>query len=96
MLKLFKNLGKKQLFYAIICISFVAIHVYFDLKIPDYMSEITILVQTEGSKFIEILKNGLYMLLCAFGSLIASFIVGYLAANIAAYFGKITRRKICN
>ena len=94
MLKLFKNLGKKQLFYAIICISFVAIHVYFDLKIPDYMSEITILVQTEGSKFIEILKNGLYMLLCAFGSLIASFIVGYLAANIAAYFGKITRRKI--
>ena len=94
MLKLFKKLGKKQLLYALICISFVTIHVYFDLKIPDYMSEITILVQTEGSSFSDIIEQGLYMLLCALGSLIASFIVGYFATKIAAYFGKITRRNV--
>ena len=94
MFKLFKAMGKKQLFFALICVLFVTVNVYFDLKIPDYMSEITILVQTEGNEFNEILMVGFKMLLCAFGSLLASFVVGYFAANIAAYFGKITRRNI--
>ncbi len=94
MLKLLKSLGKKQLLYALICVIFVSVNVYLELKIPDYMSSITVLVQTEGSTMASILKEGGYMLLCAFGSLIASFIVGYFAANVAAYFGKITRQNI--
>lgn len=94
MFKLFKNLGKKQLLYALVCIIFIALNVYLELKIPDYMSEITILVQTEGSKWSDILKNGGYMLLCAFGSLLASIIVGYFASRVASYFGKITRKNI--
>ncbi len=94
MLKLLSKLGKKQFFYAFICVIFISINVYLELKIPDYMSEITILVQTEGSTMSSILKEGGYMLLCAFGSLIASFVVGYFAATVAAYFGKITRYNI--
>jgi len=76
MFKLFKKPGKKQLVYALICVTFISLNVYLELKIPDYMSEITVLVQTEGSKMIDILKEGGYMLLCAFGSLIASVVVG--------------------
>ncbi len=94
MFKLFKKLGKRELFYALICVAFISVNVYLELKIPDYMSQITVLVQTEGSKMVDILKEGGYMLLCAFGSLIASFIVGYFAANVAAYFGKIMRYQV--
>ncbi len=94
MFKLFKNLEKKQLFYAILCVIFISFNVYLELKIPDYMSEITLLVQTEGSKMSEILKQGIYMLLCSFGSLIASVIVGLFASFVAASFGKITRKKV--
>ena len=94
MFKLFKKLGKKQLIYSLICILFVAANVFFELKIPDYMSEITVLVQTKGSKISDILLQGTYMMICAFGSLIASFIVGYFASIIASYFGKITRKNI--
>ena len=94
MLKLLKKLGKKHFLYAFICVVFIALNVYLELKIPDYMSNITVLVQTEGSKMASILKEGGYMMLCAFGSLLASFVVGYFAANVAAYFGKITRKDI--
>ena len=94
MIKLFKKMGKKQLIYALICVVFISLNVYLELKIPDYMSEITILVQTKGSKWGDILKNGGYMLLCAFGSLVASCIVGYFASLVASFFGKITRKNI--
>ena len=94
MFKLFKKMGKKQLLYALICVAFISLNVYLELKIPDYMSEITILVQTEGSKWADILKNGGYMLLCAFGSLVASIVVGYFASLVASFFGKITRKNI--
>jgi len=94
MFKLFKKLGKKQLIYALICVAFISLNVYLELKIPDYMSKITVLVQTEGSKMNAILKEGGYMLLCAFGSLVASFVVGYFASHVASYFGKITRKSV--
>ena len=61
---------------------------------PDYMQQITVLVQTEGSKMKDILVNGGYMLLCAFGSLLSSIFVGYLAANISATFSLKTRKKL--
>ena len=58
------------------------------------MSEITVLVQSEGSKMKEIITNGGYMLLCAFGSLLSSVVVGYFIANLSATFSKITRKKL--
>ena len=61
---------------------------------PDYMSEITILVQTEGSKMKDILINGGYMLLCAFGSLICAVVTGYLSAHISSDFSKKIRKAI--
>lgn len=60
------------------------------------MSEITVLVQTEGSKISDILIQGSYMLLCSFGSLISSIIVGYLAASLSAKFSKNVRKKLFN
>ena len=81
MLKILKNLGKREI--GIIIASFILImgQVWFDLKLPDYMSEITVLVQTKGNQMTEILKNGGYMLLCALGSMFMSIITGYLIAN---------------
>ena len=93
MLKLFKNITKKELLFIIISISFIVVQVLLDLRLPDYMSNITELVQTEGEA-ISILKEGLKMMGCAFLSLATSFIVGYLATYLASSFGNKTRGKI--
>ncbi|MBQ8472316.1 MAG: ABC transporter ATP-binding protein [Bacilli bacterium] len=93
MLKLFKNLGKKEYLYMFISIAFIVIQVLLDLKLPDYMSNITTLVQTGGSSQ-DILIQGVYMLSCAFGSLLTSIIVGYLATYIASKFGETIRGKV--
>ncbi len=86
MLKIFKNFKGKEWILLIISIAFVVSQVWLDLKLPDYMSEITQLVQTPGSEMSEILTSGGWMLLCALGSLVASIIVAALAAKIAAIF----------
>jgi ATP-binding cassette subfamily B protein len=72
MLKLLKKLSKKDIFVVFICLLLIFAQVWLELKMPDYMSAITQLVQTEGSQMQEILENGAYMLLCAFGSLVAA------------------------
>ena len=92
MIKLVKNLGKKEWGLAIICLILIIGQVWLELKMPDYMSEITVLVQTEGSQMSEILKNGGYMLLCALVSLISAIIVGYLASKISATFSMKVRK----
>lgn len=84
MLKILKYLTKKDWMFVLFSFLFVVVQVYLDLRLPDYMSEITRLVQTPNSEMREILSAGSYMLLCAFGSLIAAFIVGYFAAQIAS------------
>ena len=94
MLKLFKNFKKKDVGIIIIAIILIVFQVWLDLKLPDYMSEITKLVQTEGSKMSEILKNGGYMLLCALGSLASAIVVGYLAAYISSSFSMNIRKKV--
>ena len=94
MIKLVKNLGKKEWGLAIICLILIIGQVWLELKMPDYMSEITVLVQTEGSQMSEILKNGGYMLACALGSLISAVIVGYLASKISATFSMKVRKKL--
>ena len=94
MFKLLKNLTKKEIVYAIICVTLVTVHVWLELKVPDYMSGITQLVQTEGSKMSQILEQGAYMLGCAFLSLICNIIVGYFASRVASSFSATLRRKI--
>ena len=94
MLKLFKKFTKKQVLLIICSIMFVAFHVGIELKIPDYMSKITVLIQTEGSEMSDILEQGALMIGCAFLSLIASFIVGYLAALLSASFSRKLRKDI--
>ena len=94
MLKLLKNLTKKEWLFALFCIILIVGQVWLELKIPDYMSEITVLVQTEGSEMSEIILNGGYMVLCALGSLIFAVGAGYFAAYIASEFSKNTRKQI--
>lgn len=94
MIKLLKNLTKKEWFLALISLILIIVQVWLELKMPDYMSEITVLVQTEGSQMSDIIKNGAYMLGCAFGSLVSAVIVGYLVATVAANFSKSVRKKL--
>ena len=96
MIKLLKNLKKKEWLLVLLSFGLIILQVWLDLKMPDYMSEITVLVQTEGSELSEIIKNGAYMLACAFGSLISAMVVGYLASNISASFSMIVRKKLFN
>lgn len=79
-----------------ISLVFIVTQVWLDLKLPDYMSEITRLTQTPGSAISSIWLNGGYMLLCALGSLAASIIVGYFAAKIAALFSQRLRSLLFN
>ena len=94
MFKLLKNLGKKEWILALICLVLIVGQVWLELKMPDYMSKITVLVQTEGSQMSEIVQNGAYMLACALGSLLSSIIVGYFISKIAATFSMNTRKKL--
>ena len=94
MFKLLKNFTKREWFLTICILILVIFQVWLDLKLPDYMSEITKLVQTEGSEMSEILKNGAYMLECALGSLIAAVITGYITANVSSNFSMALRNKL--
>ena len=94
MLKLLKNLNKRDVFIILICFALIAGQVWLELKMPDYMSQITVLVETEGSSFNEIIKNGLFMVFCAAGSLASAVIVGYLASRVSATFSLKIRKKL--
>lgn len=94
MRKLFKNLRKKDYLLILICALIIFAEVWLELKMPDYMSNITVLVQTEGSKMSEILKNGGYMLLCAFGSLVGAIITSYILTYVSTTFSKNIRKKV--
>ncbi|MEC0234664.1 ABC transporter ATP-binding protein [Paenibacillus kribbensis] len=84
MLKIFKYLKKNEWMFVLCSLAFIVVQVWLDLKLPDYMAEITTKLQTAGTPVSELLIPGSYMLLCAVGSMIASIIVGYFAAKVAA------------
>ena len=94
MLKLLKNLEKKDWLLLVLIFLLVLFQVWLELKLPDYMSQITTLVQTEGSQMVDILKNGGYMLLCAFGSLVAAIITGYLTSKFASKNSMHIRKRL--
>lgn len=91
MLKLLRYLKRKEWLFFLLSLVFIAAQVWLDLKLPDYMSEITKLVETEGSAMNDIWTAGGMMLLCSFGSLASSVAVCFLASNIAAGFSKRLR-----
>lgn len=84
MLKLLNYLNRRDWLYALCALGFIVCGVWLDLRLPDYMREITTLVQTPGSELGAVLEAGSSMLLCALGSLAASAFVGYFVARIAA------------
>lgn len=94
MLKLIKKLGPKEYLFIILSVALIAFQVYLELKIPDYMTEITRLVQTSGSEIADILNQGFKMLICAFASLLSAVIVGYFTSNVSAKFSKKVRGEI--
>ena len=94
MRKLIKNFTKKEFGVMLIVLLLVIAQVFLELKMPDYMSEVTKLVQTEDSKMHDIIINGCYMLACAFGSLVSAVIVGYLVANLSSTFSMKIREQI--
>ena len=94
MLRLFKNLEKRDLWIILVIATLVITSVFLDLRIPEYMSEITRLVQTEDSTMNEILISGGHMILCAVLSLICTITVGYFSSLLAAKFSRTMRRKI--
>ena len=96
MFKLIKNFTKKEWILALMCLVLVVTQVWLELKMPGYMSEITKLVQTEGSQMKDILINGGYMLACALGSLVAAVITGYITSRISSNFSKTIRKKLFN
>ena len=96
MVKIFRYLKSKEWLFIFFSLIFILAQVWLDLKLPDYMSEITTLVQVEGSTMEEILTSGGYMMLCAFGSLISCAIVAFFASKVAATFSMRLRSKVFN
>ena len=94
MLKLLKDFNKKDWLIVFVALLLIVFQVWLDLKLPDYMSKITVLVQSKGSKMGEILTEGGYMVLCAFGSLVAAMMVGYLTSFISATFSQKLRKQL--
>lgn len=94
MFKLFRNFNKSDILKMLVCFLLVVFQVWLDLRMPEYMSAITRLIQTEGSEMSEILTQGAYMLLCALGSLSSAILVGYFASFLASSFSKKLRKII--
>lgn len=94
MLRILKNLKKSDWLYGCVAIVFIASQVWLDLKMPDYMTEITQLVQTPGNEMSQVLAAGGKMLLCALGSLLSAVFVSISAAKIASNFGATVRGKL--
>lgn len=95
MFKLLKNMRKQEVIMSIICAILVAVQVYFDLKLPDYMSELTILIQSSGA-IRDIAWTGVKMLGCTIASAVLCIICGYLSARVASGFSYNTRSKLFN
>ena len=94
MLKILRNFTKKEWLLSACALLFIVAQVWLELTMPDYMSEITVLVQTPGSAMADILRNGALMLLCALGSLTASVLTAVCTARIGSNFAAILRERM--
>lgn len=93
MFKLLKNMRPKEKLMALICLVFVVIQVYFDLRLPDYMTELTTLIKTSGTTA-DIVNVGLKMLGCTMVSAVLAIACGFLAAKTASGFSFTVRAKL--
>ena len=93
---IFRQLNKKQWLSMLLIVGLVMLQVWLELEIPDYMSEITVLIQTEGNMISEILLAGGKMLVCAITSAICAIIVGYIVAKVSAGVSKKIRSELFN
>ena len=96
MLKLLKKMRKREWSMAGLCALLILGQIYFDLKLPDYMSSLTVLIETQGSTVAQVGQEGLKMLGCTLASAVLSILCGYLAAQVAAGFSYTTREKLFN
>ena len=94
MFKIFKNFKKKDVLFVLICVVLMVFQVWIELRLPEYMSKITMLIETEGSSFNEIVTQGAFMLLCAFSSMVSAIIIGYFASRLSARFSLNLREKL--
>lgn len=94
MIKIYKNFKPKELLMIFIAFILILIQVFLDLRLPDYMAEVTKLIQGQAPKLNDVLMQGLYMMLTVLGSVICSIIVGLLAAKVASVFGADLRERI--
>lgn len=94
MLRIFKNFRKQEVVLALFSVVFVVAQVWLELKLPDYMREITSLITTQDSAMHDILIAGGKMLLCAFGSLLVTVLVAVCTSRIASNFSAIVRGKL--
>lgn len=93
MIKLLKNFRKKEVIMAIICLLFIIGQVYFDLLLPDYMTELTTLIKSSGTTE-AIVEVGIKMILCALTSGVLAVVCGFLAAKTASGFSYTIRKKL--
>ena len=93
MLKLIKNIRRKEKEMALLCLVFVVVQIYFDLRLPDYMTELTMLIKTSGTTA-DIAAVGLKMLGCTAASAVLAIACGFLAAKTASGFSFAVREKL--
>lgn len=96
MIKLLKNMGRREVFMAVLCALLVLGQVYFDLTLPDYMTDLTMMLNTTGSETSDILNVGLKMLGCTLASAALAIGCGFLSAKTASGFSYTVREKLFN
>ena len=94
MLKLLRKMRRREWTMAILCAVLILGQIYFDLSLPDYMSNLTVLINTPGSTMSDILNTGLEMLGCTLASAVLAVICGYLTARVAAGYGYSIREEV--
>ena len=96
MIKLLKNMRKREVLTALLCAVLVVGQVYFDLRLPDFMSELTLLIKSGGDATGDIVTVGLKMLACTLASAALAIACGYLSAQTASGFSYTLRERIFN
>lgn len=94
MIKLLKNLKRREIIMAVICALLILGQIYFDLTLPDYMTDITKLINSPDPQTADIMSIGLKMLGCALASALLAVVCGYLAARVASGFSYTVREKV--
>ena len=94
MIRLLRKMRRKEWLMALVCMLLVLGQIYFDLRLPDYMSNLTVLVNTPGSTVGDILRTGVSMLGCTLASAALAIACGYLAARVAAGFSYVVRKQV--